>query len=68
MAYPTFCPHPDIIPYNYDVFCFSSFSEASTAVVFMANLVYVIMETPIDGFQSRDNTAMLVHKVLANYG
>ena len=37
-----------IIPSNYGVFSFASFSEASTAVVFIAKLVDLIMETPIE--------------------
>ena len=35
-----------IIPSNYGVFSFVSFSEASTAVVFIAKFVDLIMETP----------------------
>ena len=37
-----------IIPSNYAVFSFASFSEASTAVVFIAKLVDLIMETSIE--------------------
>ncbi|KAK2568757.1 hypothetical protein P5673_006768, partial [Acropora cervicornis] len=37
-----------IIPSNNGVFSFASFSEASTAVVFIAKLVHLIMETPIE--------------------
>ena len=37
-----------IIPRNYGVFSFPWFSEASKAVVFIAKLVNLIMETPIE--------------------
>ena len=36
-----------VIPNNYGVFNFASFSEASTAVVFIANLVDLMMEAPV---------------------
>ena len=37
-----------IVPSNYGVFSFASFSEAATAVVFIAKSVVLIMETPIE--------------------
>ena len=37
----------EVIPNNYSVFNFASFSEASTAVIFIANLVDLIMEAPV---------------------
>ena len=37
-----------IIPSNYGVFSFAPFSEASTAAVFIAKLVDLIVETPIE--------------------
>lgn len=56
-----------IIPSNYGVFSFASFSEASTAVVFIAKLVDLIMETPVDlHYKSKLFLLLLFWKITCN--
>ena len=56
-----------IIPSNYGVFSFASFSEASTAVVFIAKLVDLIMETPIElHYKSKLFLLLLFWKITCN--
>jgi len=56
-----------IIPSNYGVFSFASFSEASTAVVFIAKLVDLIMETPRElHYKSKLFLLLLFWKITCN--